>query len=142
MSIFSFWSGSSSNLLEVTKPQSAINQSMHQDFMSYLCGEGPKVDNTVCVFETVMASLWGMPIIHVSAVVPCQAPHGDTDIPTMQVVDQESAVIDGSHRIGSERDHRNMQKFGDEMDDDYNNILSWISKWVGEAKKEADGKCR
>lgn len=71
MSIFSFWRGSSTNLLEVTKPQSSINQSMHEDFMSYLRGEGPKVDNTVCVFEAVKASLWGMPIIHVSAVVSC-----------------------------------------------------------------------
>lgn len=71
VSLFGFWRGSSTILLEVTKPQSGINESLHSDFMNYLQGDGPKTQNTVCVHEAVKELFWGMPIMHVSAVVPC-----------------------------------------------------------------------
>lgn len=71
MSLFGFWSGSSTDLLEVTKAESASNQSLHDDFMSYLRSDGPKTENTVCVFEAVKQRFWGIPIINVRAIVPC-----------------------------------------------------------------------
>ena len=60
----------------------------------------------------------------------------------LQVVDKDSAIIDGSHRIGFETDHRNMQRFADREDQDYRNILGWIHSWVKQAKKEAQSECR
>ena len=69
MSLFGFWSGSSTSLLEVTKPESATNQSLHNDFMSYLQSDGPTTKNTVCVFEAIKQMFWGIPIINVRAIV-------------------------------------------------------------------------
>lgn len=81
MSLFGYWRGSSTSLLEVIKPQSAMNESLHNDFMKYLQGDGPKTKNTVCVFEAVKELYWGMPIMNVSVMVPCQAPRSDADTP-------------------------------------------------------------
>lgn len=73
LSLFGFWRGSSTSLLGIIKPGSAINQSMHDDFMRYLRGggPGPTVESIVCVFEAVKESLWGWPIMHVSTMAPC-----------------------------------------------------------------------
>ena len=54
----------------------------------------------------------------------------------LQVVDKESATIDGAHNMGFETDHRNMQRLQDE---DYQKILEPINKWAEEAKEEVDG---
>lgn len=69
-SLFGFWKGSSNVLLEITKPGSTINENLHKGFMAYLNNEGPKIENTVCVYEAVKQEVFGMPIMHVSAVVP------------------------------------------------------------------------
>ena len=58
-----------------------------------------------------------------------------------QVVDKDSAIIDGSHKIGFETDHRNMQRFPNQEDEDYRNILVWIRHWMGQANEEAHSKC-
>lgn len=60
----------------------------------------------------------------------------------LQVVDKNSAIIEESQRIGSETDHRNMQRLPSREDQDYRDILQWINKWAKKAKEEADGKCR
>lgn len=65
-----------------------------------------------------------------------------TEESEFQVVDKESAIIDGSHKIGLETDHRNIQRFHNKEDEDYKSILYWIRKWLGEVTKAADGKCR
>ena len=66
-SLFGFWRGSSTNLLEIIGPGSALNQELHNSFMKYL-QTGPGTKNIVCVFEAVKESIWGMPITHVSAI--------------------------------------------------------------------------
>ncbi len=66
MSLLDFWKGSSTNLLDVVKPSSAINQGVHDDFIKFL-GSGPRAENTVCVFEAVKESILSMSIMHVSA---------------------------------------------------------------------------
>ena len=64
-------------------------------------------------------------------------------IPTnLQVVEKESAVIDGSHKIGVEKTHRNIQRFDSRSDENYRNILFWIQGWANKAKENALGKCR
>ena len=73
-SLLSFWRSSSTVLLEVTKPDSAINQNMHDDFMGYLRSDGPGTNNTLCVFEAVKQKFWRMPIIHVGALIFSKAP--------------------------------------------------------------------
>ena len=67
-SLFGFWKGSSTNFLEIIGPGSALNQELHISFMKYL-QTGPGTENTVCVFEAVKESIWGMPVTHVSAMV-------------------------------------------------------------------------
>ena len=57
-----------------------------------------------------------------------------------QVVDKDSAIIDGSHKIGFETDHRNMQRFSNQGDEDFRNILVWIRRWMEQAKEEAHGE--
>lgn len=63
-------------------------------------------------------------------------------LPNLQVVDKNSAIIDGSHKIGFETVHRNLQRFSNRDDENYQDILSWIRDWANKAKKEADGKCQ
>ena len=60
---------------------------------------------------------------------------------SLQVVDKDSAIIDGSHKIGFETDHRNMQRFSSQGDEDYRKILVWIRRWMEHAKEEAHSKC-
>lgn len=55
LAIFGHWRGSRAILLEVLRPGSAINETLHDHFMGALdrcCG----VRNTVCVFESVFES--------------------------------------------------------------------------------------
>ena len=109
--------------------------------MNYLQSDGPKTKNTVCVFEAVKQKVWRMPIIHVSAIVLFKPVEALLILSNLQVVDKDSAIIDGSHKIGFETDHRNMQRFPSREDEDYKNILDWISGWVKQAKQEAHSKC-
>jgi len=66
ISLFGHWKGSNTSLLEVVEPKSTTNQDLHESFMRFLRG-GCKTENTICVFETVKESLFGFPIMHVSA---------------------------------------------------------------------------
>ena len=139
-SLFGFWRGSSTSLLEITEPGSAINESLHNQFMKYLESEGPKLSNTVCVFEAVKQEIFRMPIINVSVIVPSS--WGDTNTSNLQVVDKDSAIIGGSCKIGLETDHRNMQRLPNQEHEYYQNLLTWIKGWAKTAKEEADGKSR
>jgi hypothetical protein len=72
MSLFGHWTGASTSLLEVVRPNSNLNESLHRSFMRYLAGHcGPQ--NTVCVFETVSEAIFGFPVIQVSAASPDMA---------------------------------------------------------------------
>jgi hypothetical protein len=66
ISLFGHWKGSSTSLLDIIEPKSIINQNLHESFMRFLRG-GCGTENTICVFEAVKESLFGFPIIHVSA---------------------------------------------------------------------------
>ena len=57
------------------------------------------------------------------------------------MVDKDSAVIDGSQNIGFERKHRDIHRFASREDEDYQDILVWIRKWVEKAKETALSKC-
>ena len=67
-SAFTYWMGSSTSLLEVVKPGSQVNKQLHDHFMSLLTGEGPGVQNTVCVFETLKEAVFSFPILTVRTV--------------------------------------------------------------------------
>ena len=109
--------------------------------MSYLRSDGPGTTNTLCVFEAVKQKFWRMPIIHVGALIFSKAHRFLLILFKSQVVDKDSAIIDGSHKIGFETDHRNMQRFPNQEDEDYRNILVWIRRWIEHAKEEAYSKC-
>ncbi|KAF7511626.1 hypothetical protein GJ744_003789 [Endocarpon pusillum] len=66
ISLFGHWKGASTSLLEIVEPKSIINQGLHESFMRFLRG-GCEAANTVCVFEAERESLFGFPIMHVSA---------------------------------------------------------------------------
>jgi len=67
---------------------------------------------------------------------------GGTDISELQVVEKDSAVIDGSQKIGFEKKHRDVQRFESPEDEDYQDMLIWIRKWVEEGKERTLGTCR
>ena len=141
-SLLGFWNGSSTSLLEIAKSGSATNQSLHSDFMNYLRSDGPTTKNTVCIFEAKKQKVWRIPIFNVSVTACVNHLESLLILFNPQIVDKESAVIDGSHAIGFETDHRSMQRFSDREDEDYKNIRDWISGWIREAEEEADSKCR
>ena len=66
ISLFGHWKGSNTSLLEIVEPKSTVNQNLHESFMRVL-RRGCGTENTVCVFEAVKESLFGFPIMHVSA---------------------------------------------------------------------------
>ena len=72
MTLIGFWKGSSTTLLDFTEPGSAVNKSVHQDFMTYLHSYN-KIASTLCAFEAVKMSIWGMPIMNVSTVLLIEA---------------------------------------------------------------------
>ena len=67
MSLFGYWKGSSTSLLELIDSKSYVNQELHRSFMQFLI-EGCGTQNTICVFEAVKESLFGFPITHVSII--------------------------------------------------------------------------
>lgn len=91
--------------------------------MSYIYSDRPEAKTALCILEAVKALLWSMPITHVSTLVLHLAPRNDTDSSTLQVVDEESAIIDGSYMIGFEIDYRSIQRFPSQKDKDYEKIL-------------------
>ena len=129
MSLFGHWTGASTSLLEVVRPHSNLNESLHRSFMRYLAGHcGPQ--NTVCVFETVSEAILGFPVIQVSAASPDMAQAQLLKASSLQVVDRTSAVIDGSHDIGFEKGHRDIQRYASADDEDYKDLVQWIRKWT------------
>ncbi|KAF8523952.1 hypothetical protein BU17DRAFT_85441 [Hysterangium stoloniferum] len=111
ISVFGFWNGSSTTLLEDLESGSPTNWKMHQEFTTFLTREGCGLTHTLCVFEAVQESFYGISITH--------------------VVDKESAVIDGSLNIGFVEKHRGIQKLS-QKDDNYNAILLTLTRWVQE----------
>ena len=55
------------------------------------------------------------------------------------MVDEASAVIDGSEKIGIEKEHREMQRFTSQEDKDYKDMLWYIRKWVKSSQQLASG---
>ncbi len=47
---------------------------------------------------------------------------------------RDSAEIDGSQKIASDKGHRDIQRFASPNDPDYQGILSRIKKWVNDEK--------
>ncbi|KAK6336188.1 hypothetical protein TWF696_001751 [Orbilia brochopaga] len=116
VSLFGFWRGSSTSLLEVVEPGSSINQLLHDSFMSFLRGYR-RLDRTLCVFESMKESFYGFPLTH--------------------VVDKDSAIIDGSRRVGFETQHHGIQRFLSQYDENYQHILFWIRKWIQESNQDS-----
>jgi len=56
------------------------------------------------------------------------------------VVEKDSAVIDGSWKIGFEKKHRDIQRVTSHEDKDYQDMLYWIKEWLKEAKEKTLGK--
>jgi hypothetical protein len=57
-----------------------------------------------------------------------------------QVVEKNSAVIDGSHSIGFEKKHRDIQRFEAQEDANYQDILIYIRRWIEKCKERSEGK--
>lgn len=57
-----------------------------------------------------------------------------------QVVERDSAIIDGSQGIGFEQTHREIQRFKSREDHNYQSLLVWIRDWVEKARQEALSK--
>lgn len=53
----------------------------------------------------------------------------------MKVVGRDSAVIDGSHEIGFDVDHRGLQRISSPEDQRYKDILGWIRKWIDHSEQ-------
>ena len=128
ISILGYWKDSSTILLDIVKPESQVNERLHYAF-TCLLREGCGVANTVCVFETVKEAVHGFPITHVR---PYSLSTRSARLITFQVVKRDSAVIDGAQVIGSEKGHRDIQRYASRNDSDYQDILVWIQKWVEE----------
>ncbi|KAH0538071.1 hypothetical protein FGG08_005333 [Glutinoglossum americanum] len=119
ISLFGHWQGSSTSLLEITEPKSIINRELHESFMQFL-GRSCGTADTVCAFEAVKESLFGFPIMH--------------------VVEKDSAVIDGSRKIGLEQRHRDVQRFVSRNDENYQDVLWWIRRWVEKLKERTSAR--
>lgn len=142
VSLFGYWTGASTNLLAIVEPKSIINQGLHESFMKFLT-TGCGTVNTVCVFEAERESLFGFPIMHVSAFGLEVDRMGVRLIYSeLQVVEKDSAVIDGSQKIGFEKQHRDIQRFVSREDENYQDMLFWIRNWVEKVKKRTLGTCR
>ena len=72
MTLIGFWRGSSTTLLDVAEPGSAVNKSVHQQFMTYVHNQN-MITRLLCVFEAVKMSIWGLPIMNVSIVFLIEA---------------------------------------------------------------------
>lgn len=133
ISLRGYWKGSSTSLLDIIEPGSVINR-LHDNFMvflSTLCG----VSNTVCVFEAAKKSFYGLPITHVSGTHELLEIGIASNSDVLQVVDKDSAVIDGPQKIGSEKGHRDIQRFRSREYEDYQDLLVWIRRWLERRRK-------
>lgn len=66
VSLFGYWKGASTSLLDITEPKSKINENLHISFMKLL-RNGCTTENTICIFESVRETMFGYPITHVGA---------------------------------------------------------------------------
>ena len=57
-------------------------------------------------------------------------------------MEESSAIIDGSVRIGSEKKHRDIQRISSPEDENYQDILVYIRKWIEQSKERDLGMCR
>ena len=102
-------------------------------FLTVFCG----IPNTVCACEAVKGSFYGLRITHVSGTHELLEIGITSNSDVLQVVDKDSAVIDGSRNIGSDKRHRDIQRFRYREDEDYQGVLVWIRRWLekGEEKR-------
>ena len=102
-------------------------------FLTVFCG----IPNTVCAFEAGKESFYGLSIMHVSGTHEILEIGITSNSDVLQVVDKDSAVIDGSQKIGSDKRHRDIQRFRYREDEDYQGVLVWIRRWLekGEEKR-------
>ena len=59
-----------------------------------------------------------------------------------QLVDEESATIDGAQNIGFEKSHRELQRIDSPESPEYRDLHSQIHEWIMNVKKEIDSKSR
>ncbi|KAI9857892.1 MAG: hypothetical protein M1813_008007 [Trichoglossum hirsutum] len=105
LSVFGHFMGSSTHLLEVIQPSSAVNKDLHTSFL-----RGYDIKTMVCIFEAVRESFLGFPIMH--------------------VVGEDSAVIDGAEKIGLAKTHRELQRAASREDESYKTLRFWIRERV------------
>jgi hypothetical protein len=118
---------------------SEINQGVHQSFMKFLVG-GCGTRNTVCVFETVRETFLGLSITCVSIqLLYTPSLYASTNF-NVQVVEKDSAVIDGSQKIGFDENHRNIQRFPSRSDPNYLDVLIWLRMWAKSCEESASSK--
>jgi hypothetical protein len=135
-STFGYWKGSNTSLLEAVKPGSQVNRHLHDQFTYLIAEKGLVSKNTVCVFETVKEAIFGFPILEVSAY---SLSNRIMRLITFQVVERDSAVIDGSRTIPSEKGHRDIQRYASRDEHEYQVILFRIREWVEEEKQRKLG---
>lgn len=64
LSLLGYWRGSSTSLLDILEPESIENKGLHRSFMKFL-REDERLKKTLCVFEAVKESVFGIPLMHV-----------------------------------------------------------------------------
>ncbi|RKL08737.1 hypothetical protein BFJ70_g16750 [Fusarium oxysporum] len=98
LTLINHWEGSSASLLEIIEPGSEANSRLHRDFLACY-----SVTIMVCFFEAVRETLWGIPLMH--------------------AVERKSAEIAGAEIIGSEKQHRDLQRFSSTNDNEYQDLV-------------------
>jgi hypothetical protein len=56
-----------------------------------------------------------------------------------QIVEEDSAVIDGSIKIASEKAHRDIQRYASREEQEYRDILGHMQRWAEEEKQHKLG---
>lgn len=56
-------------------------------------------------------------------------------------MEENSAIIDGSDRIGFERKHHEIKRFESREDENYQDILIYVRRWIDQIKDRALGMC-
>ncbi|CAG8078910.1 unnamed protein product [Penicillium salamii] len=109
ISLLGYWRGSDTSLLRIVRRGSEVNTQLHEQFKSFL-RDTRMFERTVCVFETEKETIWGLSLTH--------------------VVERDSAVIDLVENFSSETRHRDIQRYSSKDDETYQDIVTWIQKWL------------
>lgn len=126
ISLFGYWRGSDTALLKVMKVGSDASNDLYDRIHSFIY-EKDMSRKTLCVFEAEREFLWGIPITHVSFQIPRIR---DMQLITIQVVDRESAVIQGTIKRSVERSHKEMQRCRSLNDEMYEDVVKYMNRWL------------